>query len=111
MIYDCHVHTAEHPQAPTDYLRSMDAAGIDKTILISFTPASFGVTIDGKLPMPSESLKNVMEWAGHSDRIIPFFWIDPIKEDAMEQVDRAMEAGISGFKVICNRHFPGMSAR
>jgi len=25
----------------------------------------------------------------------------------LEQVDRAVEAGIAGFKTICNRHFPG----
>jgi predicted TIM-barrel fold metal-dependent hydrolase len=108
MILDCHVHTDEHPQSPADYLKSLDIAGIDKTILLSFTPASFGrMMINGTPPSPQEALKNVMDWAKYSDRIIPFFWIDPIEEEAIDQVDRAVDAGIAGFKVICNRHFPG----
>jgi predicted TIM-barrel fold metal-dependent hydrolase len=56
---------------------------------------------------PAASLAQVMEWAAFSGRIIPFFWIDPLEEDALEQVDKAVAAGIAGFKAICNRHFPG----
>jgi predicted TIM-barrel fold metal-dependent hydrolase len=48
-----------------------------------------------------------MSLAAFSDRIIPFFWIDPLEKDALEQVSEAVNAGIAGFKVICNRFFPG----
>jgi predicted TIM-barrel fold metal-dependent hydrolase len=82
-------------------------------ILLSFHPASFcreeyiDGAVYGKPMAPAAALVQVMEWAAFSDRIIPFYWIDPLEEDAFEQVDKAVAAGIVGFKVICNRHFPG----
>jgi predicted TIM-barrel fold metal-dependent hydrolase len=113
MIIDCHVHTARAQVSRDEFLKQLDAAGVDKVILLSFHPASFCSppgnenTEWGGLLTPDESLKGVMEWARFSDRIIPFFWIDPLDGDAFDQVDRAVDAGIGGFKVICNRFYPG----
>lgn len=104
MILDCHVHTAEKHMTPDEYIKALDAAGIDKTILLSYNPASFCGNGRKVAQAPQETLKNVMAWAKHSDRIIPFYWIDPLEDDAMDQVDRAVDAGVAGFKVICNRH-------
>ena len=113
MIIDCHVHTNPLPQSKEELLKQLDAAGIDRITLLSYHPASFyreGSTDDaiyGKPMTPAAALAQVMEWAAFSDRIIPFYWIDPLEEDAFDQVDKAIASGIAGFKVICNRHFPG----
>jgi predicted TIM-barrel fold metal-dependent hydrolase len=113
MIIDCHVHTNPAPQSKEELIKQIGIAGIDRIVLLSLHPASFyrkgsiDSDIFGKPTTPSESLAQVMEWAAFSDRIIPFFWIDPMEEDAPEQVDKAVAAGIAGFKVICNRYFPG----
>ena len=114
MIIDCHVHTNPEPQPKEELIKHLDAAGIDKMVLLSFHPASFyrketleGGEIFGKPISPAAALAQVMEWAAFSGRIIPFFWIDPAEEDAFEQVDKAVAAGIVGFKVISNRLFPG----
>ena len=117
MIIDCHVHTnptqAAAAQSGEVLIQRLNSAGIDRIILLSYHPASFyregsaEGEIFGKPVTPNDALKRVIEWAAFSDRIIPFFWIDPLEEDAFEQVDNAVAAGIAGFKVICNRHFPG----
>ncbi|GHV13904.1 hypothetical protein FACS189491_09500 [Spirochaetia bacterium] len=113
MIIDCHVHTNPVPQSKEELIKRLDTAGIDKIVLLSFHPASFcrdemvNGAIYGKPMSPAAALAQVMEWAAFSQRIIPFYWIDPLEEDAFDQVDKAVAAGIAGFKVICNRHFPG----
>jgi predicted TIM-barrel fold metal-dependent hydrolase len=113
MIIDCHVHTNTDSQSGDALIKQIDAAGIDRIILLSYHPVSFALerekkdAIMGKARSPAEALSAVMEMAAYSDRIIPFFWIDPLEEEAFDQVDRAVAAGIAGFKVICNRHFPG----
>ena len=113
MIIDCHVHTNPVVQEKEELIKQLDVAGIDKMVLLSYHPASFyreecvDGTFFGKPMSPAINLANVIEWAAFSPRIIPFFWIDPLEEDAFDQVDMAVAAGIAGFKVICNRHFPG----
>ena len=113
MIFDCHVHTNPAPQAKEELLKQLDTAGVEKIVLLSAHPASFsreskkeGEIYGSPLP-PAQSLSMVMEWAAFSDRITPFFWIDPMDGSSFDQVDKAVAAGIKGFKVICNRFFPG----
>jgi predicted TIM-barrel fold metal-dependent hydrolase len=113
MIIDCHVHTETDLVSGSALIGQLDAAGIERIILLSYHPASFALeseskdNITGKERSPAAALAAVMEMAAYSDRIIPFFWIDPLEEDAFGQVDKAVAAGIAGFKVICTRHFPG----
>jgi len=113
MIIDGHVHMNPALQSKEELIKQLDIAGIDRIVLLSLHPASFyrkdsiDTDIFGKPTTPAASLAQVMEWAAFSDRVIPFFWIDPLEEDAAEQVDKAVAAGIAGFKAICNRHFPG----
>lgn len=112
MIIDCHVHTSPTPDSKEDFLKNLDTAGVDRAVLLSYYPATYlknistGATAFDVLT-PQQALDDVMEWAAFSDRVIPFYWIDPLEEDALEQVDRAVEAGIAGFKTICFRYFPG----
>ena len=113
MIIDCHVHTATGTSPGENILQQLDSAGMDKMVLLSHPPSAFDPPGDHKSPLWSkapaykETISALMEWAAFSDRIIPFYWIDPTEEDSYEQVDRAIEAGVAGFKVICNHFFPG----
>lgn len=114
MLIDCHVHTNLEGTSKEGFLRALDAAGVDKAVLFSYQPASFSASAAAggggakeNVPDPAAALKDLMEWAAYSDRIVPMFWIDPLDEDAQEQVDRAVAAGVAGFKAICNRYYPG----
>jgi len=114
MIIDCHVHYVAGTSPEEEILNRLDSAGIDKMILFSHHPATFNPpkTIETNseiwktAPKPEASLKTLMSWAALSDRIIPFYWIDPLEGDAYSQVDMAVDAGAAGFKVICNRFYP-----
>ena len=43
---------------------------------------------------------------GH-ETLYPFFWIDPLEADALDQVDLAIEKGFIGFKMICSHYNVG----
>lgn len=104
---DCHVHMGKKLDDPRRMLAQLDEAEVDGAVVLSFPPERFGEKCTPDCPLKAkERLKLVMDWAGQSDRIYPFFWIDPLEEDALEQVDMAVEAGIDAFKVICDRYYP-----
>jgi len=105
-LHDMHIHMDSSGITSEEFVKRLDKGGVDKAVLLSHRPASFTPSMDPSELSASKRLAIVMDWAEYSDRIIPFFWIDPLEEDAVEQVDKAVEAGIAGFKVICNRHFP-----
>lgn len=105
MLADCHVHTTEKKVSPARFIDRLDCAGVDRAILLSFPPISFGHICE--LSEFEASLANVMEAAAYSKRVIPFLWIDPLEPDVEEQIEKAAECGIAGFKVICHRYFPG----
>jgi predicted TIM-barrel fold metal-dependent hydrolase len=106
MIIDCHVHMM-NGGSKEGFIKSLDTAGICKAMVLAPPPSSFKYG-DSDAPRPAaDRLKAVMDYANFSDRFLPMFWIDPLEEDALEQADKAVEAGVKGFKVICNRYFPG----
>lgn len=38
---------------------------------------------------------------------MPFYWINPLEDGALEQVDLAIEKGFVAFKMICRDYLPG----
>ena len=105
-IFDCHIHMDLSGVTPEEFDRRLTAGGVDKAVLLSHRPASFGGYMKTEDDSAKARIGDMMKWAGASKKIVPFFWIDPLEPDAAEQVDLAAEAGAAGFKVICNRHYP-----
>ncbi len=103
---DCHMHQGLVRVPVETFLDRLDAAGVDSAIVFSYPPAEIGLTEPGGPTEPGDRIRTVMEWAGQSARVYPFYWIDPTEDDAGEQVDAAVEAGIMGFKVICSHYYP-----
>jgi len=102
-ILDGHIHVSEGTPDTTTLLAAMGGAGISGGIVISLPPASFG----GTRRTEAERLDNLLAWTGPAGALYPFYWIDPTERDALRQVDRAVERGVAGFKVICDHFFPG----
>ena len=104
---DCHCHMAGRMVPAEELLKNMDAAGVDAVEVMSFAPESQAWARTEDCPKtPADKLKVLVDLGKQSDRIYTMFWIDPMEEDAMEQVDRAVEAGVTGFKVICDYYYP-----
>lgn len=104
MIYDGHALFGGANDSKETFIKRLDEAGFSKVLLTSYPPES--IVLFG-LEKPADRLGLVMEWkAAYPDRIYPFYWIDPLEDDVFDQIDRAVAAGVSGFKVICNRHYP-----
>lgn len=105
MLMDCHIHITEELDPPELFKKKLELAGVGGGIVLSYHPASF----DNKKTEKDSArhrIAQVMDFTNENPNLYPFFFIDPLEDGAAEQVDLAVEAGISGFKVICCHHYP-----
>lgn len=109
-IFDTHVHIDKYAAPePQRLLSSMDKHHIDKVALLAEDPE---YTLEKDLNKCREyneaRLARLMQWCNGSDkRLVPIYYINPVERDALEQVEKAVNAGCAGFKVICETHYPG----
>lgn len=105
MIIDGHIHITNGPVEPKKLLECMHKAGVDGGMLFSLPPPSFKWLWESG---PARArLDNLLAWVQGCPTLYPIFWIDPLEADALDQVKMAGKAGVRGFKVICNRFYPG----
>lgn len=104
MIIDGHVHISEGPVDPKRLIERMQAAGVDASVLFSLAPSTFSWL--ARASTAEERLDNLFAWVEGHTNLYPVFWIDPLEPDAAEQVARANQRGVLGYKVICNRFYP-----
>lgn len=106
MILDGHIHIENNDMDRDTFLERLKTAGVDGGVLLSLPPDSFASFNSGK-HTPIERLENLFKWVGGNPNLYPFYWIDPLEADAQDQVKLASEYGVKGFKVICDRFYPG----
>lgn len=104
MVLDGHIHIFEGQPDPLGLARRLGEVGIDGSVLTSMAPSSF---LFVQPHSAVERLENLFAWCGTDGRFFPFFWIDPLEDDALDQVRLAVRRGVRGFKAIHNRCFPG----
>jgi len=104
MILDGHIHISSEAENREQFVQRLREAGVDGGIVLSLAPPSFPRMNVGK--GTAERLDNLFYWTDGSERLYPFFWIDPMEGDALDQVALAVDRGVRGFKVICSRHDP-----
>jgi predicted TIM-barrel fold metal-dependent hydrolase len=104
MILDGHIHIRDGAADRASFGRRLQEAGVDGGVLLSIPPPCFDVL--GRSGSPAERLQDLFQWCASAPNLYPFFWIDPIAEDAIDQIALSVERGVTGFKVICDRYPP-----
>ncbi|MGI5893704.1 MAG: amidohydrolase family protein [Candidatus Merdivicinus sp.] len=105
MVLDCHIHMEDKMDPPQVFAQKLNQAGVDGGIVFSNYPASF---FNGKAEKGNaqQRLQQVLDFTKNMPLCFPFFFIDPMEDDALDQVDQAVASGIAGFKAICCHHYP-----
>ncbi len=107
-ILDSHVHTGIFGQAydgtidemRAKFLKDIAEAGVSGSQIMSGDPRP----ADAK---PFEDrLHDVMEFCTGYDNLFPIFWINPVKDACIDEIDKAVEAGVDGFKIIPSEFYP-----
>lgn len=105
MILDGHIHIGVGDVNRTDLIARLNSTGISGGVLLSIPPNFYRP--NGKIFTAEERLSNLLSWTGSQSDLFPFYWIDPMEGDALDQVDMANKHGVKGFKVICSYFYPG----
>ena len=107
-VLDAHVHLNSGPPDPVALAANMAEAGVAGGVVISLPPEVFSPGLSGEGPFGAETrLDHLFAWMQGPAELFPFFWIDPMEADALDQVALAVERCVSGFKVIPSHHAPG----
>ena len=107
-IFDMHIHAENTIPCPEKLLADMAEAGVYGGCVFStppfeqeFAPGFIGGGLDF-----DERVGEVLSWCrGYEDRLFPILWVHPAETDILSKVERAVKAGIAGFKMICNNYF------
>ena len=105
MFLDGHIHIREGKQDKDEFQRRLEQIGIHGGLIISHPPRVFHRVARPR--SARERLDNLLFWTSSNPNLFPFFWIDPLEDNVIEQINMALESNVSGFKVICNRYYPG----
>ena len=106
MILDGHIHVLREKEGtPEEFVERLRTAGVDGGVVFSIPPWPWMGEV-GRM-LPEERLEDVFRWADASEHLYPFFFIDPVENDAIDQVRRAVDRGVYGFKIACRHHDPG----
>jgi len=108
MKIDCHLHTHTDSKYTcgntfdTDaFLSDINAAGFDGAALYTLNPNRYPNMT------PEERMDYTLNICKGKDTLFPFYWINPLEDDALEQIDLAIEKGFVAFKMICRDYLPG----
>ncbi|HIS25956.1 MAG TPA: hypothetical protein IAA57_03490 [Candidatus Pullilachnospira intestinigallinarum] len=103
MRIDAHVHMNGEEKDSGKLMKNLERAGFDGAVLFSPSPNA----LFGKKMSNQERLEHLLQYTRGRDLLYPFYFVDPTEEDAEEQVKAAKEAGVKGYKIICNHFYPG----
>lgn len=101
-IFDMHVHSCGDKPEQERLLRELNEAGVWGCCVFSKQPK-----LDKKCESSfEERLNEVLSWKkGYEDRIFSVLWIHPDEESIIDNIKVAVDAGIDGFKMICNNYY------
>jgi predicted TIM-barrel fold metal-dependent hydrolase len=104
MIVDAHLHCTGRENS-SDVLRALDEAGIDKGVLLApFLTPPFSLTDPASLRRANTHLAGLVR--GHADRLVGLAVVNPSSADAPQALREAIDAGLSGAKMVPSGWYP-----
>ena len=102
-IFDMHIHGNDYAPNPEELLKKLEDAGVWGCCVFSNRP-DYDVPEEGT--SFDERLTEVLNWSkGYEDRIIPVVWINPYEENIIENIRKAVDMGVCGFKMIPTTYY------
>lgn len=97
MLIDFHYHFADTKGALEELLRTMDASGVEKTLLMG-GPAGAWWEYKKCGFAPNEAVLAAVK--AHPDRLLGNFYCDPRDADALPSLKRFLDAGFRAVKLF-----------
>ncbi|AKJ30537.1 amidohydrolase family protein [Caldimonas brevitalea] len=104
MIIDAHVHCTGRERVD-DVLRSLDEAQIDMAVLLA-PFLSDGYRLDDPVSLRHGNARLAQLVKGHEDRLVGFAVVDPRRPDAPDDLQRAVDQGLRGVKMVPSGWYP-----
>lgn len=102
-IFDAHIHALNSEISPENLIEKMNKSGIYGGCVFSNWPVENNSRIGTSF---IERMEEVLNWCkGYEDRLFPVMWIHPYEENIIENIRKAADNGICGFKMICNNYY------
>ncbi len=99
MRLDGHIHLDLDEVDQKDFVKKLHESDIDGGLVISEMPDNMMEHAKGY----KDRVNKVITVCEGNKHLFPFFFINPLNEDAKDQIDYAVEKGVKGFKIICNK--------
>ncbi len=100
-IMDSYYYICGKSPSPEVLLQNMACAGIWGGCIFSNPPKLAGMFEHGK-DFESRLEELCCLTAGHKDRMFPILWIHPDEENISENLQKAVDAGVCGFLMVCS---------
>ncbi len=103
-IIDAHLHCTG-TESTDGVLRSLDDAGIDIGVLLApFLDNGYTMHDAGSLRRANEHLARLVQ--GHGDRLVGFAVLNPSLPGVVDDLQRAVDAGLRGVKMVPSGWYP-----
>ncbi|RWE41913.1 MAG: hypothetical protein EOS78_06085 [Mesorhizobium sp.] len=105
MIIDAHLHTTGQ-ETTAGVLHTLDQAGVDVAFLLApFLTPPYSLADAGSLRAGNRYLSELLK--GNADRLVGFAVVNPLHDDAAEDLERAAELpGIRALKMVPTGWYP-----
>lgn len=104
MIIDAHLHCSGQERRD-DVLRTLDDAGVERGVLLApFLSEGYSLTDAASLGRANQHLATLVR--GVDDRLTGLAVVNPLHPQAIEQMRRAVDAGLSGLKMVPSGWYP-----
>lgn len=104
MLIDAHLHCTGQ-ETRSGVLRTLDEADVDLGVLLApFLSEGYSLGDADSLRRANTHLADLVN--GHSDRLVGFAVVNPLHPGAVDELQRAIDAGLSGVKMVPSGWYP-----